>query len=132
MPLITRVESVSIRQQTAEDQSECYSSDLQQISTDLRVLYRVPEDAVVQIFKEFAGDPFDSLIAPRAQEALLGRRRQREARAGVTENERVDPIQNWYGWEEYLGNRQPVVVINVMPRAGETRSSGWLASSASA
>jgi len=36
----------------------------------VRVLYRVPESSVVQIYKEFAGDPFDSLIAPRVQEAL--------------------------------------------------------------
>ncbi len=37
---------------------------------DLRVLYRVPEDSVVTIYKQYAGDPFDSLIAPRVQEAL--------------------------------------------------------------
>lgn len=37
---------------------------------DLRVLYRVPEESVVQIYKEYAGDPFDSLIAPRVQEAI--------------------------------------------------------------
>jgi len=37
---------------------------------DLRVLYRVPEASVVQIYKQFAGDPFDSLIAPRVQEAM--------------------------------------------------------------
>jgi prohibitin 2 len=37
---------------------------------DLRVLYRIPEDSVVQIYKQYAGDPFDSLVAPRVQEAL--------------------------------------------------------------
>ena len=42
-PLITRVENVSIRQQTAEDQAECYSADLQQIHIELRVLYRIPK-----------------------------------------------------------------------------------------
>ena len=34
------------------------------------MLYRVPEQSVVQIYKQFAGDPFDSLIAPRVQEAF--------------------------------------------------------------
>jgi len=34
------------------------------------VLYRVPERSVVKIFQEFAGEPFDNLIAPRVQEAL--------------------------------------------------------------
>jgi prohibitin 2 len=36
----------------------------------LRVLYRIPENQVVNIYKNYAGDPFDSLVAPRLQEAL--------------------------------------------------------------
>jgi prohibitin 2 len=33
-------------------------------------MYRVPEESVVEIYRKYAGDPFDSLIAPRVQEAL--------------------------------------------------------------
>ncbi|HEX9047869.1 MAG TPA: prohibitin family protein [Verrucomicrobiae bacterium] len=40
------------------------------MKTELRVLYRVPESSVVKIYQQYAGDPFDSLIAPRMQEAL--------------------------------------------------------------
>lgn len=69
-PFITTVYPISIRQQTAEDKAECYSSDLQQIQVELRVLYRVPESSVVKLFQEYYGDPFDSLVAPRVQEAL--------------------------------------------------------------
>jgi prohibitin 2 len=69
-PLIARVVPVSVRQQTRAVQADCYSSDLQQVKMDLRVLYRVPESSVVRIFQEYAGDPFDNLIAPRIQEAL--------------------------------------------------------------
>ena len=69
-PMVTTIYPVSIRQQTAEDQAECYSSDLQQVKVDLRVLYRVPESSVVKLFQQYYGDPFDSLIAPRVQEAL--------------------------------------------------------------
>lgn len=69
-PLITTIVPVSIRQKTQSVRAECFSSDLQQVILDSRVLYRVPEQAVVEIYKEFAGDPFDSLIAPRVQEAL--------------------------------------------------------------
>jgi prohibitin 2 len=36
----------------------------------LRVLYRIPEASVVKIYTEYSGDPFESLIAPRVQEAL--------------------------------------------------------------
>lgn len=69
-PFITSIVPVSIRQKTQTVRAECFSSDLQQVILDLRVLYRVPEQAVVEIYKQFAGDPFDSLIAPRVQEAL--------------------------------------------------------------
>jgi prohibitin 2 len=43
---------------------------LQQVKTELRVLYRIPESSVVKIYQDYSGDPFDSLIAPRVQEAL--------------------------------------------------------------
>jgi len=57
--------------------------------------------------------------------AVLQRRRGREARAGVTANEKVDPIQNWPSWSEYVGERKAVVVFNVIPKVGETRGSFW-------
>ncbi len=69
-PFVTSIVAVNIRQKTQAVQADCFSSDLQQVKIDLRVLYRVPEAAVVQIYREFAGDPFDSLIAPRVQEAI--------------------------------------------------------------
>jgi len=70
MPLATEVHPVSIRQQTAEDKAECYSADLQQITVQLRVLFRIPEASVVKLFQEYHGEVFASLIAPRVQEAL--------------------------------------------------------------
>ncbi len=69
-PFVSRIVSVPVRQLTRELEAECYSSDLQQVTVVLRVMYRIPEAAVVKIYKEFSGDPFDSLIAPRIQEAL--------------------------------------------------------------
>jgi prohibitin 2 len=69
-PFVTHIVPVSIRQQTREVQAPCYSSDLQQVNMNLKVLYRVPESSVVQIYQGYAGDPFDSLIAPRVQDAL--------------------------------------------------------------
>jgi len=69
-PFITTIVAVNVRQQTKPVKAECFSSDLQQIVADVRVLFRVPEQSVVQIYKQYAGDPFDSLIAPRVQEAL--------------------------------------------------------------
>ena len=69
-PFITSIVPVTIRQQTKEVAADCYSSDLQQVKMNLRVLYRIPEASVVQIYQGYAGDPFDSLVAPRVQEAL--------------------------------------------------------------
>ncbi|HXH75469.1 MAG TPA: prohibitin family protein [Bacteriovoracaceae bacterium] len=69
-PFITDVLKVSVRQQTKTTEADCYSSDLQQIKVELRVLYRIPESMVVRAFQDYSGDPFDSLIAPRVTEAL--------------------------------------------------------------
>ena len=69
-PFITHIQPISIRQQTRPMPAECYSSDLQQVKMEVHVLYRVPEHSVVKIFQEYAGEPFDTLIAPRVQEAL--------------------------------------------------------------
>ena len=70
LPLITTVHEVSVRQQTEETDAPCYSSDLQPIEVKVKVLYRIPESQVVNIFQQYRGDPFQSLIVPRVQEAL--------------------------------------------------------------
>ena len=69
-PFVTTIYPVSIRQQTAEDKAECYSSDLQQIVIQVRILFRIPEASVVKLFQGYDGDVFGSLIAPRVLEAL--------------------------------------------------------------
>lgn len=70
LPFVTRVTPLLIRQQTDKMVADCYSSDLQQVKIDVRVLYRVPESSVVSIYRDFAGYPFDSLVKPRVAEAL--------------------------------------------------------------
>ncbi|HKI68077.1 MAG TPA: prohibitin family protein [Verrucomicrobiae bacterium] len=69
-PLITRIVPITIRQQTAKFVADCYSSDLQEVNIDVRVLYRVPEGKVVTVFRDYQGDPFESLIKPRVAEAI--------------------------------------------------------------
>jgi prohibitin 2 len=70
VPFITTVVPISVRQRTQTAQADCYSSDLQQINIELRVLYRIPESMIVKTFQDYSGDPFDSLISPRVSEAL--------------------------------------------------------------
>ncbi len=69
-PFITQIQPIIVKQRTSKLRADCFSSDLQQVGLEVRVMYRIPETSVVQIYKQFAGDPFDSLVAPRVQEAL--------------------------------------------------------------
>lgn len=69
-PFVASVENVSVRQQTSEMVAECYSADLQQVNANLKVLYRIPEANVLKLFQDYSGNPFDSLIVPRVNEAL--------------------------------------------------------------
>ena len=89
LPFITMVSPQLIRQQTAQMQADCYSSDLQQVKIDVRVLYRVPESSVVGIFRDFSGEPFTSLIQPRVAEALNEITAQRTAELIVQKREEI-------------------------------------------
>jgi prohibitin 2 len=69
-PFITTVIPISVRQQTSAMQAAVISKDLQEVRTELKVLYRIPEASAVQIYQQFKGDPFLSLIQPRVDEAI--------------------------------------------------------------
>ncbi len=69
-PFVTEIVQISVRQQTEELSSECYSSDLQQVRVKMRILYRIPENAVVPLFRDYDGAEYEALIAPRVIEAL--------------------------------------------------------------
>lgn len=69
-PLISAVIPYSIKQRAAEMNAAVISKDLQEVLTQIRVLYRIPEASVVQIHQQFKGDPFLSLIQPRVDEAI--------------------------------------------------------------
>lgn len=69
-PLTTSVWTVDNKQQTQEVEAPCFSSDLQQVNVKVKVMYRIPEQSTITILKNYQGDAFNSLIAPRVQEAL--------------------------------------------------------------
>lgn len=70
IPIITEVRKVNTRQTTEEVTSTCFSSDLQQVTLKVRVLYRIPEKSAISMIEDYNGDPFLSLIVPRVQEAV--------------------------------------------------------------
>ena len=72
-PFITRIEDVSIRQQTEEFTTEFYSSDLQQVRATMRVLFRIPQSSAVPLFQQYEDgirDVLSTLVAPRVIESL--------------------------------------------------------------
>jgi prohibitin 2 len=89
IPFITQVVPQMIRQQTAKMTADCYSSDLQQVKMEVRVLYRIPEASVVSVFRDYANDPFESLIRPRVAEALNELTALRSAEVIVQKREEV-------------------------------------------
>lgn len=70
MPFFTSIREMDNRQETKEVEVSCFSSDLQQINIKLKVLYKVPQSSTISILRDYQGDPFDSLIAPRLQESV--------------------------------------------------------------
>lgn len=70
MPLVTRVQNVEIRQRTTQGTADVFSRDLQNIQVSYNVLYRIPEAKVVELFQQFAGEPYGSLVEPRLQEII--------------------------------------------------------------
>jgi prohibitin 2 len=89
LPFATVIVPQVIRQQTATMVADCYSSDLQQVKIDVRVLYRVPESSVVTVFRDYWGAPFDSLVKPRVAEALNEITARRSAELIVQKREEV-------------------------------------------
>lgn len=89
LPLISTIHPQLIRQQTAKMEADCYSSDLQQVKMNIRVLYRVPQTSVVSVFRDYFGEPFESLIRPRIAEALNEITAQRTAEDIVQKREEV-------------------------------------------
>src|SRR4051794_6300406 len=89
LPFVTQVYPVLIRQQAGKFDAECYSSDLQQVKIALRVLYRIPENRVVSVFRDYAGDPFESLVQPRVAEAIKELTALRSAEIIVQKREEI-------------------------------------------
>ncbi len=80
---------ISVRQQKKELTAPCFSSDLQEVNLSLAILYRIPESSVVKVFRDFNGEPFDVLIAPRVQESIKEATAKRSAETIVKERDNV-------------------------------------------
>lgn len=70
LPFISRVEDVPVKQITVASKGDVFSSDLQNITFEFNVLYRIPEKKVVVLKTQYAGEPYETLVDPRIQERL--------------------------------------------------------------
>lgn len=70
MPFITKVDDVPVKQITVASKGDVFSSDLQNITFEFNVLYRIPENRVVALKTQYAGEPYETLVDPRIQERL--------------------------------------------------------------
>ncbi len=68
---ISQINEMNVQQQQkTEEDVPCFSSDLQTVTIKYAVMYRLNPTSVVQLYQDFKGDPYESLISPRVQEAL--------------------------------------------------------------
>jgi len=70
LPALTEVVQISVRQYSESMTDHCYSADLQTMPCKVRVLYSVPPQNVVIIYKEYQGNVYEALVGPWIREAL--------------------------------------------------------------
>lgn len=67
---LRKIVDVPVQQITQAGVAECYSSDLQQMTVRYSVFYRIPDNRVVELYQQYAGNPYQSLVEPRLQDSL--------------------------------------------------------------
>lgn len=67
LPFITSVYEVSVKQNTYELVTDCFSSNKQQLIVTFNTMVRIPERSVITMFKDYNGGFFETLVAPRVE-----------------------------------------------------------------
>jgi prohibitin 2 len=70
IPIIENIILTPVKQLTIAGEAICFSSDLQSVNVQFKALYRIPEEKVVELYQQYQGDPYDTLVEPRIQDAL--------------------------------------------------------------
>lgn len=64
------IHKIPVKQVTIKGNTECFSKDLQTVKVTYSCMYAIPQDKVLTLFQKYSGDPFDSLVKPRIEEAI--------------------------------------------------------------
>ena len=65
-----KVHNRSIMQQRSDGESACFSSDLQQVYIKYAILWRQPQDKVIELYRLYQADVFIGLIQSRIEESM--------------------------------------------------------------
>ncbi len=121
LPLVEKIVKVPVKQLTVPGEAPCFSSDLQTVNISFKALYRIPEDRVVELYRQYQGDPYTTLVEPRIQDALKQVTARYRAEDLVKNRERVK--------QEALS-----IIRNTLQRGDEAKASAkdrsplvWLA-----
>lgn len=67
---ITKVHEINVQQQKQEGDASCFSRDLQTVTVKYAIMFRTNSERVVELFRDYRGDPFESLVRPRLEETI--------------------------------------------------------------
>lgn len=64
------IHEVEVKQVTVVGNTQCFSKDLQTVKATYSCMYAIPQEKVLTLFQKYSGDPFESLVKPRIEEAI--------------------------------------------------------------
>lgn len=89
MPFVEQIHNMPVKQITESGKAASSSSDLQTVGMTYKVLYRLPEGKIVELFRDYQGNPYGTLIEPRVQESLKKVAAKYRAEQMVTNREKI-------------------------------------------
>lgn len=69
-PFTDHIQECNVQQVTVDGKCEPLTADQQQITIEYKVQYRHPEGQVINLYQNYAGNAYESLVAPQIQEAF--------------------------------------------------------------
>lgn len=106
-----RVNRVVVKQTTMIGKTECFSKDLQTIKVTYSCMYSIPEDKVLDLFQKYAGNPYESLVVPRIEEAIKLASATLTAEAIVKQREMVKAA----ALQEVKGQLRDLIIVTDLP-----------------
>jgi len=89
LPFVESITNMPIKQITEDGNAASSSSDLQAVDMKYKVLYRLPQDKIVELYQQYQGDPYTSLIEPRVQESIKQIAAQYRAEEMIKNREKI-------------------------------------------